>query len=677
MKNPKKSSKPFFFRLIRYFSLFIVFPSLIIPQQMPPAHTIKIGIQAGHWKQTDGRIGGTSVCDGTTEWSLNLEVAEKVVEILIDMGYTQSVVVSAEGAINNWTIDGYPTDYFDMFVSIHLDNVPRCDQEPIQPGAPSGYKVAGPSSVLVDSLWTEYEIATGLPRDPGHITNDMIYYYAFNYLSQNTQKAIIELAWLSNESELNFAKSEIGQQKMAQGIANGIVNAISPSLRNQLTATMLVIDVSGSMNDYMQGGTKIDAARSAATNIVNMIKQDAQSSAGSVSHRAGLVTFTTDAYLDQALSSDFDLLLATIAGITARDKTNIGAGLEVANQALTQVSPQEQKIIILLSDGMSNTGLSRDGILAGPVQDAINAGTCIYTVGFGDPGNLDEDLLRRIADASGCGQYFPAENVSELENVYIRIRHVSTGSLLAEFSGAISQGEMVQAGEFDVPAGLGELATSLAWPGSTLDLQLIDPSGTLVDMNYPGTTINSYSKLIYALIQNPKAGIWRLGVHGRDIPQGSTTFNALVSGRGNAIVVPSPTFSTGPVIVLVMLAIAGGGVAVYSARLRRRNKGSIHPHRQTVGGVHQLVFSQGVLAGGSIAIPESGLIIGRSSSCSLKIPDPAVSRQHARLVMANGEWFIQDLGSSGGTIVNGQRITAAPVKPGDMIQIGTNIFVFR
>jgi pSer/pThr/pTyr-binding forkhead associated (FHA) protein len=93
--------------------------------------------------------------------------------------------------------------------------------------------------------------------------------------------------------------------------------------------------------------------------------------------------------------------------------------------------------------------------------------------------------------------------------------------------------------------------------------------------------------------------------------------------------------------------------------------------------MHQLVFSQGALAGRSITIPESGLTIGRSSGCSLKIPDPAVSRKHARLVMANGEWFIQDLGSSGGTYVNGQRVSAAPVKPGDVIQIGTNIFMVR
>ena len=691
MKNPLRSPKPLILLCIRYLSLFTVFLGLIVPHQVTPAKTFKIGIQAGHWQNDSG-----ATCGSTREVDINLAVATKVAEILGRDGHNVDVLPGTALAVHNYSADA--------FVALHVD---QC-----APGH-SGFKVArwkglagtgldgsgDASDRLVTEIIDAYKISTGLDKDtePGVYGPCMLTYYALNPIdwgricvghpiadaenwtqmrgiSDDTPGAIIEMGWLSGDHD--FITSEDGQEKMAQGIVNGILNFLSYSSSSSITDTMLVIDVSGSMNDVTQEGRKIDAARSAATNIVNMIEQDAQSSAGSDSHRAGLVTFTTDAYLDHSLSSDFDLLLTTIAGITPLHNTNIGAGLEVANQALTQASQQVQKIIILLSDGISNTGLSRDGIITGPVQDAVNAGTCIYTVGFGDSGNLDEDLLRRIADASGCGDYYPAASVSQLEYLYTRIRHVSTGNLLAEFSGTVSQGEIVQAGEFDVPAGLGELAASLVWPGSMLDLQLIDPSGTMVEMNYPSASINSYSKLVYALIQNPKAGTWRLGVYGRDIPQGSTTFNALVSGRGNAVVVPSPAFSTGPVIVLVMLAIAGGGVAVYSTKLRRR-KMRTHPHTRTVGGVHQLEFSQGVLAGGSITIPESGLIIGRSSGCSLKIPDPAVSRKHARLVTANGEWFIQDLGSSGGTYVNGQRVTAAPVKPGDMIQIGTNIFVFR
>jgi Mg-chelatase subunit ChlD len=727
MKNPLRSPKLFISLAIVHFSHFpilsiikaivVLIPFVFINEtelfdaraQTPK---LRIGIESGH-NLTDGAPFCAENGPGN-EATINIAVAKKLKQELEARGYEVDLFHNHEpGALPKDRIYGYSAD---AFIALHSewcaclreDSAGECVEEwtgfkvsRYGGNVGSGRNGSGDSSDrLVDALWSEYEKATGLTPNTGTggFTFCLTHYWALNpipngqigirppgsqciltpgraAITANTPGAVIEMGWLSGDFE--FITSEEGQIKMAQGIANGITNFLSYGSSSSITDTVLVIDVSGSMNDVTQEGRKIDAARSAATNIVNMIKQDAQSSSGTASHRAGLVTFTTDAYLDHALANDFDILLTTIGGITPLHNTNIGAGLEVANQALTQASPQVQKIIILLSDGMSNTGLSRDGIIAGPVQDAINAGTCIYTVGFGDPGNLDVDLLDQIADASGCGDYYPAASVSQLEFLYTRIRHVSTGNLLAEFSGTVSQGETVQAGEFDVPAGLGELAASLVWPGSMLDLQLIDPSGTLVDMNYPSTNINSYSKLIYALIQNPKAGTWRLGVYGRDIPQVTTSFNALVSGRGNAVVVPSPTFSTGPVIVLVLLTIAGGGVAVYSTKLRRRKKGSAHPITRTVGGMHQLVFSQGALAGRSITIPESGLTIGRSSGCSLIISDPAVSRKHARLVMANGEWFIQDLGSSGGTYVNGQRVSAAPVKSGDVIQIGTNIFMVR
>lgn len=49
-------------------------------------------------------------------------------------------------------------------------------------------------------------------------------------------------------------------------------------------------------------------------------------------------------------------------------------------------------------------------------------------------------------------------------------------------------------------------------------------------------------------------------------------------------------------------------------------------------------------------------IIGRSPYSHILIPDRLVSRRHARLFYKNGKWFIEDLGSRNGTIVNGSDI---------------------
>ena len=70
--------------------------------------------------------------------------------------------------------------------------------------------------------------------------------------------------------------------------------------------------------------------------------------------------------------------------------------------------------------------------------------------------------------------------------------------------------------------------------------------------------------------------------------------------------------------------------------------------------------------------PLTGLIkqIGRSMDCDIVIPDPQVSRLHARMEKAGEGWVIVDLESRNGTRVNGETVTEKILNAGDMIQIG-------
>jgi hypothetical protein len=70
-------------------------------------------------------------------------------------------------------------------------------------------------------------------------------------------------------------------------------------------------------------------------------------------------------------------------------------------------------------------------------------------------------------------------------------------------------------------------------------------------------------------------------------------------------------------------------------------------------------------------------IVGRSQECQLQLPDPGVSRQHLRLRYASGAWFLQDMGSAGGTLVNGQPVQAIRLNSGDQIKIGSITMIFR
>jgi hypothetical protein len=87
-----------------------------------------------------------------------------------------------------------------------------------------------------------------------------------------------------------------------------------------------------------------------------------------------------------------------------------------------------------------------------------------------------------------------------------------------------------------------------------------------------------------------------------------------------------------------------------------------------------LVIHEG--AGAGTEHPVHGeLVLGREhTSADLVIPDPGVSRRHARVLTHNGDVIVEDLGSSNGTYVNGKRISG-PVElgDGDELQLGATV----
>ena len=74
------------------------------------------------------------------------------------------------------------------------------------------------------------------------------------------------------------------------------------------------------------------------------------------------------------------------------------------------------------------------------------------------------------------------------------------------------------------------------------------------------------------------------------------------------------------------------------------------------------------------ALPEQGVKIGRDpGQCQLALKDPDVSSLHAFICCRNGAWMLQDLGSTNGTYVNGNKITTVGLKSGDRIKFGASV----
>jgi len=85
--------------------------------------------------------------------------------------------------------------------------------------------------------------------------------------------------------------------------------------------------------------------------------------------------------------------------------------------------------------------------------------------------------------------------------------------------------------------------------------------------------------------------------------------------------------------------------------------------------MYDLVFLSGPKAGEMVPVKQN-LIAGRSPDCSLEIPDPNTSRQHARILWDGTALQVADNGSSNGTYVNDQRITQVLAHHGDVIRLG-------
>ena len=69
-------------------------------------------------------------------------------------------------------------------------------------------------------------------------------------------------------------------------------------------------------------------------------------------------------------------------------------------------------------------------------------------------------------------------------------------------------------------------------------------------------------------------------------------------------------------------------------------------------------------------------MIGRVEPAGLIIPDTEVSRRHARLNCREGGYFLEDLGSSNGTLINGERIKGErSLKDGDEIRLGSRVIL--
>jgi Ca-activated chloride channel homolog len=198
------------------------------------------------------------------------------------------------------------------------------------------------------------------------------------------------------------------------GVADPHIPLVSSSENVNL---VLALDVSASMTaaDYVP--TRLEAAKSSAKILINSLSE---------SDNAGVVIFESGASSAAYLSSDKNRVLSRLDQVSVKTgKTALGDGLTLAVDMVTAI-PAGTYIVVLLSDGVSNTGMIT---LENAAMFAKNSGVVVYTIGIGSDSpvevstegvlqyaSLDEAALRSIAEITG-GEYFRSVNETTLMQI--------------------------------------------------------------------------------------------------------------------------------------------------------------------------------------------------------------------------------------------------------------------
>jgi hypothetical protein len=127
-----------------------------------------------------------------------------------------------------------------------------------------------------------------------------------------------------------------------------------------------------------------------------------------------------------------------------------------------------------------------------------------------------------------------------------------------------------------------------------------------------------------------------------------------------------------------------GGPATSPRRNRGRQTQNARPPRQARpqragrGSPRLLVVTAGALKGTSLDLAQQQITLGRANDATLVLNDDYASSRHARIFPQDGQWIVEDLGSTNGTYLDRQKVTRPmPVPLGVPIRIGKTVLELR
>ena len=128
---------------------------------------------------------------------------------------------------------------------------------------------------------------------------------------------------------------------------------------------------------------------------------------------------------------------------------------------------------------------------------------------------------------------------------------------------------------------------------------------------------------------------------------------------------------------VVRADLAGAGTPRSTVPTRPAAQQRPRPKRGGMALTH-LLDPVGGLAGPRITLAGQPIMIGRANDSTLVLTDDYASTRHARLVSRDGDWYVEDLGSTNGTYLDRTKVTAPTlIPPGVPIRIGKTVLELR
>jgi uncharacterized protein YegL len=199
------------------------------------------------------------------------------------------------------------------------------------------------------------------------------------------------------------------------GVDRSIVTITCPPIVSPLTlSSVLVIDVSGSMEGSLEGSNKMDMAKSAARHWINALPLNLSECA--------IVSFDHQSYLNQDFTQNRTKLLDAVNSLTAQGGTDYNAALidPPAGGLLLTKERSNKRIVVFLTDGSPNTPVNIEAI----VEEAQEQNCAIYCVTLGMNAH---DKTRELARRTGGMSFDNINSEKEAQAVYQRILTMAQG----------------------------------------------------------------------------------------------------------------------------------------------------------------------------------------------------------------------------------------------------------